>query len=61
MINVDVHPHTFRHSLAIHLVKSGLDLRCVQQLLGHSNLNTTQAYLLFKGLDLRERYNRKEF
>ena len=38
-INVDIHPHTFRHSFAIHLVRSELDLRRVQQLLGHSNLN----------------------
>lgn len=45
MINVDVHPHIFQHSLTIHLVRSGLDLRWVQQLLGCSNLNTTQVYL----------------
>lgn len=43
MINVDIHPHTFRYSFAIHLVRSGLDLRRVQQLLGHSNLNATQV------------------
>ena len=61
MINVDVHPHTFRHSFAIHLVRSGLDLRRVQQLLGHSNLNTTQVYLQFKDEDLREGYNRIVF
>ncbi|MGB8311690.1 MAG: tyrosine-type recombinase/integrase [Halobacteriota archaeon] len=61
MINVDVHPHTFRHSFAIHLVRSGLDLRRVQQLLGHSNLNTTQVYLQFKDEDLREGYNKVEF
>jgi integrase/recombinase XerD len=40
MINVDIHSHTFRHSFVIHLVRSGLDLRRVQQLMVHSNLNT---------------------
>jgi integrase/recombinase XerD len=61
MINVDIHPHTFRHSFAIHLVRSGLDLRRVQQLLGHSNLNAKQVYLQFKDEDLREGFNKIEF
>jgi len=43
------------------LVRSGLDLRRVQQLLGHSNLNTTQIYLQFKDDDLRDVYNKVEF
>jgi integrase/recombinase XerD len=57
-LSTDITPHTLRHSFATHMLRGGMPLRNVQEMLGHANISTTQVYTHLTSDHVREVYQK---
>lgn len=56
--DINVHPHTLRHSFAVYCLKNGLNIRSLQKILGHGALNTTAVYLDIVAADVKDDFKK---
>lgn len=57
-LNLSLHPHKLRHTFATHLMNKGLDIRTIQELMGHSSLSSTQVYTHVSNQKMMDEYQK---